>query len=430
MTTYTSTGMLRVFLVQTAQGLTPSSGGYKANVNLLRSLSKQGHATAQICYAIEDEVHHYARRAEINGIKPNVTSTALSVVDPTGKAHDLVIKTFTDEYNVHNEDTRDYLERDVLSKRMASLVKLFSEHITDFQPTHVIFNDPITMKISAFHTDRDTFKRINIIHTAEQLPFGPFVAGVDGHCLSPAVENLMLRDLDGIWSVSKAVKDYAWNYGRLMTTFLVHPPMTYLDTVTGGMPVVRNNIDKEEIGMVNPCPHKGLSILVALAEKFPHVKFVTWKSWGSRSAHIAQLQALPNVRIEPTTRNTDEIWDRIKVLLAPSLWHEAWGIVVTEAQLRGIPVIASNAGGLPEAKIGLPYCIPVKEVTGRRHANGDYIVPAQDITPWAEALKKVMTDREEYQALQTLTATKASEWLRGLCPRAHEKWLLSMMEQK
>jgi hypothetical protein len=102
MTTYTSTGMLRVFLVQTAQGLTPSSGGYKANVNLLRSLSSQGHATAQICYAIEDEVHHYARRAEIKGINPNLTSTALSVVDPTGKAHDLVIKTFTDEYNVHN----------------------------------------------------------------------------------------------------------------------------------------------------------------------------------------------------------------------------------------------------------------------------------------------------------------------------------------
>lgn len=130
----------------------------------------------------------------------------------------------------------------------------------------------------------------------------------------------------------------------------------------------------------------------------------------------------------PTTKNTDEIWDRIKVLIAPSLWHEAWGIVVTEAQLRGIPVIASNAGGLPEAKIGIPYCIPVNEVTGARHPNGDYIVPDQDIAPWEQALEKVMTDSAAYQQLATLTATKAGEWMRAADPRAHEKWLLSMME--
>jgi hypothetical protein len=187
-------------------------------------------------------------------------------------------------------------QRNQSSKRMNSLVTFFSSHIKTFEPTHVIFNDPITMKVTEGHSERKTFKRINIIHTAEQLPFGPFVAGVDGHCLSPRVENDMLRDLDGIWSVSVAVKDYAWTYGRLATTFLVHPPMTYLDTATGGMPVVRNNIDKDEIGMVNPCPHKGLSILVALAKKFPHMKFVTWKSWGSRAVHIEELEALPNVK--------------------------------------------------------------------------------------------------------------------------------------
>jgi hypothetical protein len=98
--------------------------------------------------------------------------------------------------------------------------------------------------------------------------------------------------------------------------------------------------------------------------------------------------------------------------------------------LRGIPVIASNAGGLPEAKIGLPYCIPVNMVTGERHPNGDYVVPEQDMKPWEEALVTVMTDNEAYQALTTLTATKAAEWLCNLDDRAHEKWLLSMMDGK
>jgi len=195
---------------------------------------------------------------------------------------------------------------------MQNLVRLFSAHIAAFEPTHVIFNDPITMKITAFHPARHTFKRINIIHTAEQLPFGPFVAGVDGHCLSPRVENKMLRELDGIWSVSMAVKEYAWTYGQLETTFLVHPPMTYLDKELGGMPVVRNNIDKDEIGMVNPCPHKGLSILIALVKKFPEMKFVTWKSWGSRTVHIEQLKALPNVTCVPM------VWPTVQLLLLHS----------------------------------------------------------------------------------------------------------------
>ena len=186
---------------------------------------------------------------------------------------------------------------------MQVLVGLFSAHIEAFKPTHVIFNDPITMKITAFHALRDTFKRVNIVHTAEQLPFGPYCAGVDGHCLSPRVENEMLRDLDGIWSVSLSVQEYAWTYGRLATTFLVHPALTYLDK--GAMPVVRNNIDKDEIGMINPCPHKGLDIFVTLAEEYPDYKFVTWKSWGTRTAHLEQLMQLPNVACVPILSHLD-----------------------------------------------------------------------------------------------------------------------------
>ncbi|KAL1836512.1 hypothetical protein VTJ49DRAFT_5052 [Mycothermus thermophilus] len=420
--------MLRVLLVQTAQGLNPSSGGFKANANVLRSLAAHGHEAAQICYGHQEEIELHVKKAEDKGIDPDLTVESMVAVDLKGFVHKLPIKCFTDEYKV---DTRVYLERNEASQRMQSLVQLFSEHITKFQPTHVVFNDPITMKLTAEHAERATFKRINIIHTAEQLPFGPFAAGVDGHCMSPAVEDALLRGLDGIWSVSKAIQDYAWTYGKLKTTFLTHPIATYLDKDESGMPVippVRNNIDKDEVGMVNPCAQKGLSILIELARRLPHIKFVVWKSWGSRRDHLAQLEGIPNLNVVPTTKDTNEIWDRIKVLIAPSVWFEAWGIVVTEAQLRGIPVISSDAGGLPEAKMHIPYIIPVNTVTGEREANRDYVIPQQDITPWVETVNKVMTDRDEYRALQELTVTKSAEWLRAQDLRGHEKWFLSMMD--
>ena len=36
------------------------------------------------------------------------------------------------------------------------------------------------------------------------------------------------------------------------------------------------------------------------------------------------------------------------------------------SSLRGIPVIASDAGAIPESMLGLPYIVPIKPLTGAR----------------------------------------------------------------
>src|SRR4051812_28878843 len=119
----------------------------------------------------------------------------------------------------------------------------------------------------------------------------------------------------------------------------------------------------------------------------------------------------------------DEIWSILKVLIVPSLWLEAWGLVVTEAQLRGIPVISSNVGGIPEAKLGVPYIIPVKPLTGEQDAKHHYVIKEQNIKPWEETLEKMMTNEDEYKRVSNLARQTTVEWLKNVGEDAQEKWL-------
>jgi hypothetical protein len=58
----------------------------------------------------------------------------------------------------------------------------------------------------------------------------------------------------------------------------------------------------------------------------------------------------------------DTLLSRICLILAPSIWLEAWGMVVTDALLRGLPTIVSDAGGLPEAGLNISRVVPVEKI--------------------------------------------------------------------
>ena len=119
-------------------------------------------------------------------------------------------------------------------------------------------------------------------------------------------------------------------------------------------------------------------------------------------------------------------WQNIKVLLVPSLWFEAWGIVVVEAHLRGIPVISSDAGALSESMLSLEYIVPVNRIRGERDEEGRYTIPEQNIQPWVETLNKLMSVRAEYERVSDKVRTTTEQWLRDIDPNAVENWLTDM----
>jgi glycosyltransferase involved in cell wall biosynthesis len=130
--------------------------------------------------------------------------------------------------------------------------------------------------------------------------------------------------------------------------------------------------------------------------------------------------------MRPSCTDMDEAWRAIKVLLVPSVWYDAWGIVVIEAHLRGIPVICSDAGALPEAMRNLAHGIPVKPISGARDVHGTYIVPEQDIEPWVKTLNELMSDRALYDELAAEVRTKTVKWLRDMDETALERWMLGL----
>lgn len=107
------------------------------------------------------------------------------------------------------------------------------------------------------------------------------------------------------------------------------------------------------ITMINPYRVKGVDTFLAVAREMPEQRFLLVESWTLEPAGLAALRKrladLPNVHFMHRVADVTEVYARTRLLLVPSIWEEAFGRVVIEAQSCGIPVVASHRGGLPES---------------------------------------------------------------------------------
>lgn len=179
------------------------------------------------------------------------------------------------------------------------------------------------------------------------------------------------------------------------------------------------------VTLINPIPAKGIAIFIKLIlayyARHPDSKqqFLIVKSRGNfasimHNLHDANgalllggtseagnneaareleiLQALPMIDLAEHTRNIAEVYALTKVLVAPSLWHESWGRVATEATLNGIPVLATDNGGLPEAMGGAGVgglVLPIPKSCEKDF----YCLPTdEEIAPWVDALERLLEE--------------------------------------
>ena len=186
---------------------------------------------------------------------------------------------------------------------------------------------------------------------------------------------------------------------------------------------------------MNPCAVKGISILLALADAMPDVAFAAVPTWGTNAAGPRRAGARARTSgCSTPVDNIDDLLRRTRVLLVPSLWAEARSRIVLEAMLRGVPVMASNVGGIPEAKMGVPYLLPVNPIVKYESRLDEQMVPVaevppQDIGPWRDALAALVTDRAHYEEIARASRQAALDYAANLNAIPFERILERTLRQ-
>jgi len=161
------------------------------------------------------------------------------------------------------------------------------------------------------------------------------------------------NNVDTIVGVSKFILNKHLGYGYFknakIKTYIYNPvSISNNDENT----IRRGNIKKIKFGFVGMLsPHKGIEFLLKRFWKMD-VKAAKLYIFGRGFTKEYENYLMGNYSSDNIFfmgfKSQKEIYSLIDVLIVPSLWNEPFGRIIAESYFYGIPVIASNRGGIPE----------------------------------------------------------------------------------
>jgi hypothetical protein len=389
---------MRILLASTASFVPPRGGSTRSNRVWLEVLCSRGHVCRVICGAAPADTPE-----QLEGVVAEAASQGL-LVNPA-RDHQDIVDAGGIQLSIH--------------RRLGRQPGLLSAEIETFQPDWVLVSSEDLGHSLLREADEAAPGRvIYLAHTPQFLPFGSESWSPDSHAAA------RVRRAAAVIAIGTHMAAYiAQHLGAVAR--VIHPP------VYGPGPF--ENIARRNQGfvlMVNPCAVKGIAIFQQVARGMPHVDFAALPGWGTTPQDRACLEALPNVHLLEPVRRIHEVLERTRILLMPSLWYEGFGLIVMEAQLRGIPVISSDSGGLSEAKRSLDFVLPVKPI---RQYLPQFdavhmpvpVVPPQDCQAWVTALDSLLNAPSAYERESERAFEAALDFVYSLRPSAMEELLLS-----
>ncbi|MET0624310.1 MAG: glycosyltransferase family 4 protein [Pyrinomonadaceae bacterium] len=388
---------MRILLAQPLGYLYATGGAHKANRVLMQGLAARGHdCRALTAYSAAESV--------------NTREQFMAMLEKRGGG---LTSSTTEEDVCALEGVEIHVARDYLHQ-----CARLSAHVRGFDPDWVLVSEDTACVMLGAALEAAPSRVVYVAHSPSTLPFGP-----DSYAADPDKTEL-LRKCAGVITVSEYMRQYIERWGGIASAAIKFP-------VYGAGPFPRlGGFDRGFVTMINPCVIKGGAIFLELARRLPGVEFAAVPTWGAAKKDLELIKDLPNVRVIPPSENIDDVLSQTRVLLAPSLWGEAYGQVATEAMLRAIPVLASNSGGLAEAKLGVDYVLPVRCIEGYEPVLDEQkrieyvpIVPEQDVGPWEEALREVLTERAVYERVSEESRAAAHTFVGGLGLTPFEEYL-------
>jgi len=371
---------MRLLLLQ-AQVWVPSlGGGNKANRLLLEALARRGHRCAAICRAVTTR----AGPTSISELCSELGERGVEMDHPEPDVYSFC-------YAGVEVEAVDSSDAEAIRRRVQAKV-------AELSPDWVIVTDDRQRLLLDAALQSAPDRVILLVQTVVQLPFGPLAATLDPE------QTQRFRRARALIVISEFVRGYLRDHGDLDAR-VVHLPVFG----EGPFPCL-GGFERGSVTLVNPCVEKGLPVFLGLADLRPDLDFAAVPTWGADPATLAALRSRANVRLLEPRDDIGEVLAGTRILVAPSLWPETFGYVVVEAMLRGIPVLASNMGGMPEAKLGVEYVLPVRPAI---QVGGGYESPTQDLAPWSAALDELLGSEAAYDLCSRRSREAAERFVAG-----------------
>jgi FkbM family methyltransferase len=186
-----------------------------------------------------------------------------------------------------------------------------------------------------------------------------------------------------------------------------------------GSEIIARSKSPQRLLYVNPSLAKGAALVLIMARVLerikPSIKIEIIESRGDWQTVLKavnqtlrlQENYLPgNIIITPNTTDMGAVYARTKLILVPSLWWESGARVIAEAQLNGIPVVATHRGGNPEMVGGGGITFMLPESCYRT----PYLtIPTEEgLLPIAEKIIQLFENDEYYQKLSDAALDNAN----------------------